>query len=80
MLQGEAGERSRFGMSLAPLPDLNNDGFNDLAVGAPLEDDGQGSVYIFHGQRGGINNLYSQVQPLLPGTDRKSTRLNSSHL
>ncbi|XP_062330073.1 integrin alpha-M-like isoform X1 [Osmerus eperlanus] len=60
MLQGEAGERSRFGMSLAPLPDLNNDGFNDLAVGAPLEDDGQGSVYIFHGQRGGINNLYSQ--------------------
>ncbi|XP_046906667.1 integrin alpha-D-like isoform X2 [Hypomesus transpacificus] len=63
MLQGEAGERSRFGMSLAPLPDLNNDGFNDLAVGAPLEDDGQGSVYIFHGQRGGINNLYSQRIP-----------------
>uniref|UniRef100_A0A6Q2X637 VWFA domain-containing protein n=1 Tax=Esox lucius TaxID=8010 RepID=A0A6Q2X637_ESOLU len=48
-LQGDVGKIGRFGTSLAQLPDLNVDGFNDLAVGAPLENNGKGSVYIFHG-------------------------------
>ena len=62
VLKGVAGERGRFGSSLAPLPDLNSDGFNDLAVGAPLENNGQGSIYIFHGDgRKTINPMYSQV-------------------
>ncbi|KAL0984520.1 hypothetical protein UPYG_G00142540, partial [Umbra pygmaea] len=59
-LQGAVGNTGRFGSSLAPLPDLNMDGFNDLAVGAPLENNGQGSVYIFLGSRNGIINIYSQ--------------------
>ncbi|XP_070298461.1 integrin alpha-10-like [Salvelinus sp. IW2-2015] len=59
-LVGDAGQMGRFGTSLAPLPDLNMDGFNDLAVGAPLENDGQGSVYIFHGTRSGISKIKSQ--------------------
>lgn len=58
---GDAGQMGRFGTSLAPLPDLNMDGFNDLAVGAPLENDGQGSVYIFHGTSSGISKIKSQV-------------------
>ncbi|XP_076121892.1 integrin alpha-M-like [Alosa pseudoharengus] len=59
-LLGLAGQRGRFGSSLASLADLNGDGIRDVAVGAPLEDNGQGSVYIFNGKRGGINPAYSQ--------------------
>ena len=48
---------------MAPLPDLNQDRVYDLAVGAPLENQGQGSVYIFHGDtRGIINPRISQVE------------------
>ncbi|XP_017280611.1 integrin alpha-10 [Kryptolebias marmoratus] len=40
---------ARFGYVLAAAPDLNHDGFNDLVVGAPLEDEHRGAVYVFHG-------------------------------
>ncbi|XP_035526907.1 integrin alpha-X-like isoform X3 [Morone saxatilis] len=61
ILRGDASDKGRFGSSLAVLPDLNTDGFNDLAVGAPLENDGQGSIYIFHGEGGRRMSLaYSQ--------------------
>lgn len=65
VLRGAASNKGRFGSSLAVLPDLNTDGFMDLAVGAPLENDGQGSIYIFHGEGGGrINPTYSQVNQI----------------
>ncbi|XP_063749943.1 integrin alpha-X-like isoform X2 [Eleginops maclovinus] len=61
VLRGDASQRGRFGSSLAVLPDLNTDGFSDLAVGAPLENDGQGSIYIFHGEGGiRISSSYTQ--------------------
>ncbi|XP_054611751.1 integrin alpha-M-like isoform X2 [Dunckerocampus dactyliophorus] len=61
VLKGAESRRGRFGASLAVLPDLNTDGLNDLAVGAPLEDDGQGSIYIFHGEGPGkITPTFSQ--------------------
>uniref|UniRef100_A0A3B3I6K9 VWFA domain-containing protein n=1 Tax=Oryzias latipes TaxID=8090 RepID=A0A3B3I6K9_ORYLA len=61
ILRGDPTTKGRFGSALAVLPDLNMDTFNDLAVGAPLEDDGQGSIYIFHGERDkSINPTYSQ--------------------
>lgn len=54
-------DKGRFGSSLAVLPDVNKDGFNDLVVGAPLENERRGSIYIFHGEGGGkINPKYSQ--------------------
>uniref|UniRef100_A0AAY4C5S8 VWFA domain-containing protein n=1 Tax=Denticeps clupeoides TaxID=299321 RepID=A0AAY4C5S8_9TELE len=59
-LMGAAGQRGRFGSSLASLADLNGDGILDVAVGAPLEDNNQGSVYIFNGRRNGVNPTYSQ--------------------
>ncbi|XP_023145572.2 integrin alpha-X-like [Amphiprion ocellaris] len=60
-LRGDESDKGRFGSSLAVLPDLNTDGFSDLAVGAPLENEGQGSIYIFHGEGGlRINPAYSQ--------------------
>ena len=61
-LLGMEGQRGRFGTSLASLADLNGDGIRDVAVGAPLEDNGQGSVYIFNGRRRGVNPNYSQVR------------------
>ncbi|KAK3522067.1 hypothetical protein QTP70_022616, partial [Hemibagrus guttatus] len=42
-------ENARFGMAIAAAPDLNLDGFNDVVVGAPLEENGQGAVYIYNG-------------------------------
>ncbi|XP_039472562.1 integrin alpha-X-like [Oreochromis aureus] len=61
VLRGHAAVKGRFGSSLAVLPDLNSDGFRDLAVGAPLENNGEGSIYIFNGEGGGrISPTYSQ--------------------
>lgn len=62
VLRGDESEQGRFGSSLAVLPDINADGLNDLAVGAPLENDGHGSIYIFHGEGLGRSGLtFSQV-------------------
>ncbi|XP_072568789.1 integrin alpha-M-like [Paramormyrops kingsleyae] len=62
-LMGEAGMRGRFGASLAALADLNGDGIAEVAVGAPLENDGKGGLYIFSGAQTGINPTYSQRIP-----------------
>uniref|UniRef100_A0A8C1NND3 Integrin, alpha 11a n=1 Tax=Cyprinus carpio TaxID=7962 RepID=A0A8C1NND3_CYPCA len=42
------GQNARFGSTLAPVPDLNGDSFNDVVIGAPLEDDNKGAIYIYH--------------------------------
>uniref|UniRef100_A0A671SDQ0 Integrin alpha-M-like n=1 Tax=Sinocyclocheilus anshuiensis TaxID=1608454 RepID=A0A671SDQ0_9TELE len=60
VLVGMAGQRGRFGSSLASPADLNNDGYMDVLIGAPLEEDGQGSIYIFNGGVDQINSAYSQ--------------------
>ncbi|XP_069562179.1 integrin alpha-6b isoform X1 [Brachyistius frenatus] len=44
---------SMFGLSVENLGDINQDGYNDFAVGAPYEDNGAGHVYIFHGSAAG---------------------------
>ncbi|XP_061631087.1 integrin alpha-11-like [Phyllopteryx taeniolatus] len=51
---------SRFGAALAQIPDVNADGFNDLAVGAPLEDDHRGALYLYHGHRRSIHAHHAQ--------------------
>ncbi|XP_064163109.1 integrin alpha-2-like isoform X1 [Anguilla rostrata] len=53
-------ENARFGMAIAEAPDLNLDGFNDVVVGAPLEDKNRGIVYVFNGDRKTIRRQYSQ--------------------
>ncbi|KAM7115005.1 integrin alpha-7 isoform 3-T3 [Molossus nigricans] len=50
---------SMFGISLAVLGDLNQDGFPDIAVGAPF--DGDGKVFIYHGSSLGVVTKPSQV-------------------
>uniref|UniRef100_A0A8C8E944 VWFA domain-containing protein n=1 Tax=Otus sunia TaxID=257818 RepID=A0A8C8E944_9STRI len=60
-LQGQPGHPlGRFGASLARLGDIDGDRWPEVAVGAPLEDEERGAVYIFRGQRGGISSQYSQ--------------------
>ncbi|NXJ56028.1 ITA10 protein, partial [Spizaetus tyrannus] len=51
---------SRFGYALAAVPDLNHDGFNDVVVGAPLEDGHRGAVYVYHGAPGTLLPNYKQ--------------------
>ncbi len=46
---------------MAVAPDLNHDGYSDLLVGAPLEDDHQGALYIYHGDEFYIIPQYKQV-------------------
>ncbi|XP_031694320.1 integrin alpha-11-like, partial [Anarrhichthys ocellatus] len=65
MLQGalevsDRSQNSRLGSALAQIPDMNGDGFRELVMGAPLEDDHQGAVYIFYGKDKTIQHQYRQ--------------------
>uniref|UniRef100_A0AAY4DCH1 VWFA domain-containing protein n=1 Tax=Denticeps clupeoides TaxID=299321 RepID=A0AAY4DCH1_9TELE len=51
----------RFGSSITSLRDLNGDSLRDVAVGAPLEDEQRGAIYIYLGQeKMGIQQKFSQ--------------------
>ncbi|XP_036414462.1 integrin alpha-8 [Colossoma macropomum] len=52
----------RYGSAIAPLGDVNQDGYLDVAVGAPFAgDDRRGLVFIYNGQRSGLKLKASQV-------------------
>uniref|UniRef100_A0A8C7JW44 Integrin subunit alpha 11 n=1 Tax=Oncorhynchus kisutch TaxID=8019 RepID=A0A8C7JW44_ONCKI len=53
-------QNSRFGGAMAPIPDMNGDSYSEVVVGAPLEDDHQGAIYLFYGQLSGIQHKYRQ--------------------
>ncbi|XP_026075198.1 integrin alpha-2-like [Carassius auratus] len=55
-----ASENARFGTAITAVPDLNMDRFSDVVVGAPLEGNGQGAVYIYYGDRKTIRKQSSQ--------------------
>ncbi|XP_062383758.1 integrin alpha-6-like [Sardina pilchardus] len=52
---------SMFGLSVENTGDLNLDGYGDVAVGAPYDDDGIGKVFIYHGAADGIVKKPAQV-------------------
>ena len=63
-------QNSHTGMALAALPDVNGDGFNDLAVGAPDADlhiTGGGGVAVLYGKPEGVhitlNDLWEKAYP-----------------
>ncbi|XP_008317304.1 integrin alpha-5 isoform X1 [Cynoglossus semilaevis] len=52
----------RFGSTIAPLGDLDKDGYNDVAISCPFGgDDRQGLVYIYNGFSDGLRDKPSQV-------------------
>uniref|UniRef100_A0A8C3JCQ7 Integrin subunit alpha 3 n=1 Tax=Calidris pygmaea TaxID=425635 RepID=A0A8C3JCQ7_9CHAR len=50
---------SAFGFAVASIGDINQDGFQDIAVGAPFE--GPGKVYIYHSSAEGLQDKPRQV-------------------
>uniref|UniRef100_A0A665UBR2 Integrin subunit alpha 7 n=1 Tax=Echeneis naucrates TaxID=173247 RepID=A0A665UBR2_ECHNA len=50
---------SMFGMTVSSIGDLDQDGYRDIAVGAPF--DGDGKVFIYRGSDAGIETKPAQV-------------------
>ncbi|KAL5261999.1 hypothetical protein ACHWQZ_G007641 [Mnemiopsis leidyi] len=58
---------SRFGAVVSVIGDINKDGLDDLAVGAPSDQTpGAGRVYIYLGTKGGIKSTSQPVQVISP--------------
>ncbi|XP_062576797.1 integrin alpha-4-like [Saccostrea cucullata] len=72
ILHGSFSPFSRFGTAIANIGDINKDGYNDIAIGAPFENI-EGAVYIFNGGKTRLEDKYSQkitgsrVKPGLQG-------------
>ena len=70
-----------FGASVA-LGDLDRDGYDDLVVGAPGEDEGAGRVTVVHGADGGWrasgNYFYDQDSRGVPGGREEGDRFGAS--
>uniref|UniRef100_A0A4W5K445 Integrin subunit alpha 6 n=1 Tax=Hucho hucho TaxID=62062 RepID=A0A4W5K445_9TELE len=61
---------SMFGLAVENIGDINQDSYQDIAVGAPYADAGAGKVYIYHGSANGINTKPAQVGYGMPNNIR----------
>uniref|UniRef100_A0A8C5N733 Integrin alpha-6-like n=1 Tax=Gouania willdenowi TaxID=441366 RepID=A0A8C5N733_GOUWI len=52
---------SMFGLAVQNIGDINQDSYEDIAVGAPHDDAANGKVYIYHGSSQGIRTSPAQV-------------------
>src|SRR5439155_14715742 len=77
--QAEAGDQ--FGSSVA-VGDFNGDGFADLAVGVPGEDDHRGAVNVLYGSAAGLssagNQFWNQDSPGVLGTKAADDNFGSA--
>ncbi|GFN80459.1 integrin alpha 8, partial [Plakobranchus ocellatus] len=60
VLMGSRTKYARFGAAIQCIGDINLDGFIDVAVGAPGEDGGAGSLHIYIGSPLGLSDPASQ--------------------
>lgn len=58
VLKTDFAQSGQFGTSISKIGDINFDGFNDLLVSAPFEDDG--AVYVYLGGPKGVSSVPSQ--------------------
>uniref|UniRef100_A0A3P9LIX6 Integrin, alpha 6a n=1 Tax=Oryzias latipes TaxID=8090 RepID=A0A3P9LIX6_ORYLA len=54
-------KQSMFGLAVENIGDINLDSYKDIAVGAPLDDEGAGKVYIYLGSAHQIKTTPAQV-------------------
>ncbi|XP_033097702.1 integrin alpha-7-like [Anneissia japonica] len=67
---------SMFGLALANLGDMNGDKAQELVVGAPFENKGEGAVYIYMGrEEGKIGKPIQKITPQTLNTDLKGVQL-----
>ncbi|XP_078489070.1 integrin alpha-8-like [Ciona intestinalis] len=62
-LSGSNAKGARFGMSVAVVGDVDLNGYDDIAVGAPFEEissTGSGAVYIYYGSSKGLGETRKQ--------------------
>ncbi|XP_063535855.1 integrin alpha-PS3-like isoform X2 [Cydia strobilella] len=57
---GSSTNGARFGNAIADLGDIDGDGYRDIAISAPWENNGSGAVYIYRGDKLGVKNQYVQ--------------------
>ncbi|XP_025023432.1 integrin alpha-2 isoform X1 [Python bivittatus] len=61
LLEGPEGlENARYGSAITAVSDIDLDGFNDVIVGAPLENQNSGAIYIYNGKQRTLHTKYSQ--------------------
>ncbi|XP_063422248.1 integrin alpha-4-like [Mytilus trossulus] len=60
VLKGLDKPYARFGTTISNIGDLDKDGFEDIVVGAPYEEDGRGSIYIFNGYKLGLWSKFTK--------------------
>nr|XP_020449586.1 integrin alpha-2 [Monopterus albus] len=53
-------DNARFGMAISAVPDLDLDGYSDVVIGAPLEDNRRGVIYIYNGEKKTLKKDFSQ--------------------
>ncbi|XP_062618208.1 integrin alpha-4-like, partial [Saccostrea cucullata] len=58
-IRGSLARFARFGTAISNIGDINKDGYNDIAIGAPFENK-EGAVYIFSGGNTKLEDKYSQ--------------------
>ncbi|XP_043920353.1 integrin alpha-2 [Protopterus annectens] len=61
ILQGpQSLENARFGAAISAASDIDMNNFIDVIIGAPLEDEGHGALYLYNGYDTDIETKYSQ--------------------
>ncbi|KAG8131116.1 hypothetical protein E2320_017684 [Naja naja] len=61
VLEGPEGlENAQFGFAITAVSDIDLDGFNDVIVGAPLENENAGAIYVYNGKQKTLHTKYSQ--------------------